>query len=131
MVLAIGLGCVAVVAAASWTLGRQRALASLAFVDVSAGEAAQAMQDDRFFSDYGDKIFVVHGPVAEVNATGSGFTVSVGTGTTVGLTCTIRAPAGLVPPPAGSDITIVAPGGTAQREPSSVDLPVCRVMGDR
>ncbi|HEY5137253.1 MAG TPA: hypothetical protein VIJ41_15790 [Candidatus Nanopelagicales bacterium] len=130
VVLAIGLGCVAVAAAASWSLGRQRALESLSFVDVSAGDAAQAMQDDHFFSDYGGKILVVHGPVASVHATGSGYTVSMGTGTSFGLTCTITSPAGVGQPATGPVITMVAPGGTAQREPSSVDLPDCRIMND-
>jgi len=128
VVLAVGLGCVAVAVAASWTLGGQRALGSLAFVDVSAGDAAQAMQDDHFFSDYGDKILVVHGTVASVRATGSGYAVSMGTGASFGVTCTVAAPAGAVPPAAASLITVVAPGGTAQREPSSVDLPDCRIM---
>jgi len=131
VVLAIGLGCVVVAAAASWTLGRQRALGSLAFVDVSAGDAAQSMQDDHFFSDYGDKILVVHGTVANVHAAGSGYAVSLGTGTSFGLTCTVTSPAGVGQPAAGSVITVVAPGGTAQRGPSSVDLPDCRVMSAR
>ena len=128
--IAIALGCVAVAVAASWSLGRQRALGSLAFVDVSAADVAQAMQDDHFFSDYGGKVLVVHGPAASVHSDGSGYTVSLGTGTAFGLTCTVTSPPGVRPPAVGSVITIVAPGGTAQREPSSVDLPDCRIMND-
>lgn len=131
VVLAGPLVCVAVAATTSWTLGRQHALGSLAFADVSATDAAQAMQDDHFFSDYGDKILVVHGTVANVQTSGGGYAISLGTGTAFGLMCTVTSPSGAGQPAAGTVITAVAPGGTAQREPSSVNLPDCRLMSAR
>jgi hypothetical protein len=109
-------------------LGRQHALQELAFADVSAGDVAQAMLADRFFSDYGEKILVVHGTVVDVHAIGHRSAVALATDIPFGLTCTVAAPTGGALPAAGSVITVVAPGGTAQRQPSSVDLPECRIM---
>jgi len=116
------LATVVVAAVASWLLGRQHALTNLAFVDVSASTAAQAMQDDHFYSDYGDKVLVVHGSVANVQSTTGGRQVALRTNTAFGLTCPSAGPQ----PSVGTVVSLVAIGGNAQREPSSVNLPDCR-----
>jgi len=120
------LATVVVAAVASWLLGRQHALTNLAFVDVSASTAAQAMQDDHFYSDYGDKVLVVHGSVANVQSTTGGRQVALRTNTAFGLTCTITSPSAGPQPSVGTVVSLVAIGGNAQREPSSVNLPDCR-----
>jgi triacylglycerol esterase/lipase EstA (alpha/beta hydrolase family) len=126
VVLVVGLAAAAIAAFASWTLGRQQALTNLAFVDVSASTAARAMQDDHFYSDYGDKVLVVHGTVASVQNTTEGRQVALRTDPAFGLTCTIASPAAGPQPGVGTVLSLVAIGGSAQREPSSVSLLDCR-----
>jgi hypothetical protein len=126
VVLAIGFATVIVAAVASWMLGRQHSLTNLAFVDVSASTAARAMQDDHFYSDYGDKVLVVHGTVANVQNTTGGRRIALRTDATFGLTCLIPSPAAGPQPTVGANVSVVALGGSAQRESSSVDLPDCR-----
>ena len=98
------------------------------YADVSAGAAAQAMQADHFFSDFGDKILVVHGTVADVHSADGRSVVSLATGLSFGFRCSVPASSGGGLPAAGSVVTVVAPGATAERQPSSVDLPDCRIM---
>ena len=130
-VLAGGLAFVVVAATASWMLGRQHALGGLSFTDVSASAAARAMQDDHFFADYGDKILVVHGTVENVQGHGGSREISMRTDTQFGLTCTVTALSEVGQPAAGTVISVVAPGGAALREPSSVNLTDCRIMSAR
>jgi hypothetical protein len=110
----------------SWLLGRQRALTSLEFVDVSATTAARAMQDDHFYSDFGDKVLVIHGTVASVQVTSVGPAIALRTDTEFGLTCTISGSEGGPQPSVGTAVNLVAIGGSAQRESTSVNLPDCR-----
>jgi len=130
---ALALGCAALVTtvAGSWWLGRQHALDNLAFVDVSASTAARAMQDDHFYSDYGDKILVIEGTVTNVQNAGGGRQISMRTDSPFGLTCDLAAPSTVGQPAAGEVISVVAPGASAHRQPSSVDLPDCRMMSGR
>ena len=86
------------------------------------------MQEDHFYSDYGGKILVIHGTVATVKGTGSERQISMHTDSSFGLTCTLAGPLAVGQPAAGTVISVVAPGGRAQREPSSVNLPDCRMM---
>jgi hypothetical protein len=131
IVLAAALATVVVAAVASWMLGRQHALTNLAFVDVSASTAARAMQDDHFYSDYGDKVLVVQGTVAEVQSTAGGPQAALRTDAAFGLTCTITGPEAGPQLSVGAVVSFVAIGGTAQREPSSVSLPDCRLANGR
>jgi len=130
IVLAVGLVTV-VVTVACWTLGRQHALTNLAFVDVSASAAAQAMQDDHFYSDYGDKVLVIRGAVANVQGAPGGQQVALRTDGAFGLTCMMTVPASGPELTVGAVVSLVAVGGTAQREPSSVNLPDCRLTSGR
>jgi len=126
-----GMAIVVVAVVASWMFGRQHALTNLAFVDVSASTAAQAMQDDHFYSDYGDKVLVVQGTVATVPGTPGGRQVALRTDGTFGLTCTLMARVAGPQLSVGAVVRLVAIGGTAQREPSSVNLPDCRLANAR
>ena len=129
--MAVGLVTVVVATVTAWMLGRQHALTNLAFVDVSASTAAGAMQDDHFYSDYGDKVLVVRGTVAHVQSAAGGLLVDLRTGTAYGLTCTVTGPAPGPEPSVGATVSLVAMGGTAEREPSSVNLPDCRWGSER
>jgi hypothetical protein len=126
--LALSLAIVVVAIAASSWIARQRALEQLSFVDVSASTAARAMKDDHFYSDYGDKVIVIRGTVASVHNAGNEVVVSLQTDSSFGLTCTLTEPRTGTKPVVGDDISLVAPGGAAQRESSSVSLPLCRLM---
>jgi hypothetical protein len=130
IVLAAALSIV-VAAAASWMLGRQHALTNLTFMDVSASTAARAMQDDHFYSDYGDKVLVVRGTIAKVQSADGGPQVALRTDTAFGLTCTMTGPATGPQLMVGAVVSLVAIGGTAQREPSAVNLPDCRLANGR
>ena len=116
---------------ASWMLGRQHTLTNLTFVDVSASTAARAMQDDQFYSEYGDKVLVVQGTVASVQGTPGGRQVALRTDGEFGLTCTLTGQVAGPQPSVGAVVSLVAIGGTAQREPSSVNLPDCRMGSGR
>ena len=104
---------VVVAVVASWMLGRQHALTNLAFVDVSASTAARAMQNDHFYSDYGDKVLVVQGTVATVQGTPGGPQVALRTDGEFGLTCTLTGHGADPQPSVGAVVSLVAIGGTA------------------
>ena len=126
-----GMAIVVVAVVASGMFGRQHALTNLAFVDVSASTAARAMQDDHFYSDYGDKVLVVQGTVATVQSAAGGRQVALRTDTAFGLTCTTTEPVAGPQLSVGEVVSLVAIGGNAQREPSSVNLPDCRLANAR
>lgn len=127
VVMAAVLATVLVAAAAAWMLGRQKTLTNLAFVDVSASTVARAMQDDHFYSDYVDRVLVIQGTVANVESTSGGRQVALQTDAAFGLTCMLTSPTASAQPSVGAAVTLFAIAGSAQREPSSVNLPDCRL----
>lgn len=89
------------------------------------------MQDDHFYSDYGDKVLVVQGTVARVQGKPGHVQIALRTDGAFGLTCTLGGQAAVPQPSVGDVVSLVAIGGTAQREPSSVNLPDCRMGSER
>jgi hypothetical protein len=111
----------------TWLVSRQVSLQSLRMETVTAHDAAQAMQDDHFYADYADRILQITGIVASAQESAGSLVVALQTDGAYTLTCTDGQPIGAAPT-AGAAVTLIAPGGTAQREASGVALPECRVI---
>jgi len=111
---------VAVVLAAAtllaFWLGQQRALSTLSVQQVSPDQAATAMVQDEFYSDYNEVTLFIRGSVASVNVSGSTSTVVFATkpGTEARCQMNQRLPAVKT----GTTVAVVTEGSQAQRLPS-------------
>jgi hypothetical protein len=111
---------VAVVLAAAtllaFWLGQQRALSTLSVQQVSPDQAATAMVQDEFYSDYNEATLLIRGSVASVNVSGSTSTVVFATKPGTEARCQMNQPLPAVK--TGTTVTVVTEGSQAQRLPS-------------
>jgi hypothetical protein len=97
----------------------------LAPVQLSPDQLALAMQEDRFFADYGQQTLLVRGTVASVSNEKNHHIVELRTGSPIRVLCDLgQAP---LPEQPGDAITVRAPASEAVRRPqaSAVMLTVC------
>ena len=125
--VAVGLGAAlvfVVVAVVAFFVGGTHAMDGLSIKRVTATEIANAMRDDRFFADYGQRTLLVDGTVASKSMRGSDVIAGFKTDSSVQALCDLGShPASK--PQAGERITVVAEGARAEREPSAVLLNGC------
>ena len=88
--------------------------------------AARAMQDDHFYSDFADKVLVVHGTVASVASQGPGAQIVLQTNSAFTVHC--RAIGNPPLPRRGDPVNLLVVGANAQREPFAVAFPSCRLV---
>jgi len=94
-------------------------------VQLTANEVAQAMQDDRFFSDYGSSILLVRGEISSVEQQGTFTVVALRTGSPEEVACEIAAGATA---PMGQMVTVRARSADAQRAGPTVVLHNCHLV---
>jgi hypothetical protein len=94
-------------------------------VHVTADQIAQAMQEDHFYSDYGQNELVVQGTVLSVDDQKNGTTISLATRVSTGVACELGKGATRVK--AGDSITVSARADQALREPNAVLLKNCSI----
>ena len=111
---------------AAFFLGDSMALGHLSVHRVSPDQAAEAMQDDQFYSDYRDATLLVTGTVVSQRTTSGGTVVQLATTTTFKTFCQwSRSPSPLRD---GETITAVTEGYGAVRLPSGVSLSECTIL---
>ena len=98
-------------------------------VHVNAADIAQAVQDDRFFSDYGRSDLLISGTVASVSQLDSDTVVDLATGGLGAVRCDLgqASPAVYV----GSSVTVESrdPERDASRDGAALMLRQCRLSG--
>lgn len=116
--------CVALVmvGAASFWEGNLRARNSLGVEKVTAAQLADAMQQDRFYSTYGDTAVLFSAKVASVTTQGDTSLVTFSTGRPYALVCQFPKAVALRP---GQTLSVAAPAGRAERQKQGVLLHNC------
>lgn len=104
-------------------VGQQNALKNLSFKNVSAHQAAQAMKNDEFFSDYKENTLIIRGKVSSATKQGAGTKVGLETSSTYQLFCDLSNDSSNFK--VGDNIVIEAIGGSAVRQSSAVLMPDC------
>jgi hypothetical protein len=97
---------------------------SPAIVRVSADDVARAMAEDRFFSDYGERILVISGRIGDVSVSGTNARISLVTSTPAVVLCeTFGEPA----VKAGDTIQVRARASDGVRDAAGVLLRSCEL----
>ncbi len=94
-------------------------------MQLTANEVAQAMQDDRFFSDYGSSILLVQGEISSVEQQGTFTVVALRTDSPEEVACEIAAGSTA---PVGQMVTVRARSADAQRSGPIVVLHDCHLV---
>ena len=99
-------------AAFAFRLGWSEALETLSVQQITPNEAAVAMANDEFYSDYNEATLLIHGSVTSVMMSGSSATVGFATSGT-----SVECQLNQLPITAkiGAMITVIAEGSQAQR----------------
>jgi len=95
-------------------------------VAVTADEIAAAMQEDRFFTDYGQALLVVRGTVKSVDEQGNDQLIELGTNLTTSVLCVVGSRS--VHVRVGESLSVTARAQDAQRQRSAVMLQGCRIQ---
>lgn len=109
-----------VATAGGFLLGDIQSVKGLTIRRVTPAQLADAMREDRFYSDYRKSSLLVTGSVSSVVRGDGRLTVAFATGSTWGTSCELGA--ATVAPRAGDTLTVLALGGAAERLPSGVLL---------
>jgi hypothetical protein len=120
VILLVGIG------GAAFFLGNSIALGNLSVRRVSPDQAAEAMQNDEFYSDYREVTLLVTGTVVSERTTSGGTVIQLATTTTLKTYCQwSQSPSPLQD---GETITVVTEGYNAVRLPSGVSLSDCIIL---
>jgi hypothetical protein len=113
---------VVVIAVAYW-LGYVHAVEKMSFRQISPAQAANAMQQDDFYSNYNGNTLIIPGTVAAVSHSNNAYIVEFKTNTSFKARCEFDGAKPAVAPV--SKITVLTEGGAAERQSSGVLLKDC------
>jgi hypothetical protein len=103
-----------------FVLGDIRAARALTVQRATPRQLAEAMKGDHFFSDYGRSSLIVTGTVSGVSRRDGDIVVAFTSGSSYGASCDLGTAS--LAPRVGESLTVVAPGGAAERLPAGVIL---------
>lgn len=124
-ILAGALIAIIVVGLASFWKGNLYARNNVGIVKVSSAQLADAMQQDDFYSTYGDTVVLFTGKVFSIKAQGSASLVTFATGRPYNVVCQFPRPVSFS---SGQNVSVVAPAGSADRESKGVLLHNCKSL---
>jgi hypothetical protein len=127
MVSLFGAGLLAliIVAIGSFWFGHIRAEQTVGIARVPVSRLGNAMQQDHFYSDYGNAAVLFNAPVTSLNKQKGLYTVGFRTQSSYSVTCQFAtSPQAKV----GQSLSLIAPGGRAVRQPHGVLLRGCEVL---
>ena len=107
--------------AVCYFLGMQHTEENLTFKNITANQAARAMQEDHFYADYKENTLFITGTVASVD----GADVTFDTGASFGAVCRLNSPNSNIE--ANQTVRLITEGGTAERQPHGVLLKNCQL----
>jgi hypothetical protein len=125
--IAVGVGLALVVvatAALAFLLGGMQALDGLSIKRVTATQIANAMQEDRFYTDYRESTLLVDGVVSSVSMRGSDVIAEFKTDSSFQALYDLG-PRSTSSLHAGDRMTVIAEAASAERQPSAVLLNGC------
>jgi hypothetical protein len=114
VIILVGLG--------SFWAGNLFSRQSVGIEQVTVAQLADAMQQDYFYSSYGDAAMLFSGKVASVEARNGASLVTFTTNRPYGVTCQFPK---VVTTKVGQTISVAAPGGSAERQAHGVLLHNC------
>jgi hypothetical protein len=114
-----------VVGAGAFVLGGIQSAKAMKVTRATPHQLAEAMKDDRFYSDYGKSALLVTGTVASVARTSGHLVVALRTDSAYGASCELGVSA--VAPRLGEMFTVLTVGQAAERLPADVLLRGCVV----
>jgi hypothetical protein len=120
--IAVSLVAVVIVGAGAYWFGTLRARQTIAVQRVGVAQIADAMQQDDFYSSYGDSALLFSGAVASSKQGMNATLVTFSTGRPYSVTC--QFPVNLTVK-TGQVVSIAAPAGSAERQPKGVLLHDC------
>jgi hypothetical protein len=125
--LIVAVAVLAIIAAGvgGFVLGDIQSVKGMTVTRATPHELAEAMRQDRFFSDYRKSALLVSGTVASVGRRGGQLIVGFQTDSAYGASCDLRT--ATVAPRVGETFTVVTAGQAAERLPSAVLLYDCVV----
>ncbi|HUD81194.1 MAG TPA: hypothetical protein VMR08_01010 [Patescibacteria group bacterium] len=111
------------VGAAGFYAGWSFALSKLTVKTITPTQAANAMKNDDFYSNYNENMLEIHGVVASITDKNNDLVIGLATNSTYKTYCDL----GHVPtkPQKESLVTVMAGGATARRQPNAVVLNNC------
>lgn len=127
VVSALALLVVGGVAVVAYVFGGHQTLSGMIVERVSPDQAATAMQNDSFYSDYNSATLVVQGTVTAALPAGGGETLELATPGSFQALVQLTATDPSVH--TGQTVTVVTEGAGAQRQPSAVLLTNCVLVG--
>jgi hypothetical protein len=124
LLLGAALVAILIVGAGSWWFGNLHARRNVGIERVTPAQLADAMQQDGFYSTYGDAAVLFSGKVSSVTERNNAALVTFTTGRPYGLTCQF---ASNVSVKSGQTLSIAAPAGSAERQTKGVLLHNCLI----
>lgn len=122
LILAGAVVAIIVVGLAAFWKGNLYARSNVGIVKVSSAQLADAMQQDDFYSTYGDSVVLFTSKVSSVKTQGNASLVTFATSRPYKVTCQFPKSVSFSD---GQEISVVAPAGSADRETSGVLLHNC------
>jgi len=122
LILIGALAAILIVGLGAFWFGTLRARQNVGIVRVGVAEVANAMQQDRFYADYGDTVLLFSGKVSTVKQGDKATLVTFVTDRPYSVICqfptnqTVKV---------GQTLSVAAPGGNADRQPHGVLLHNC------
>ncbi len=116
---------IVVTAGAAFFLGTRYAQGNLSIKRVTATDLANAMKEDRFYADYGANSLLVSATISSLTTHTDDVVIGLKTDSSFQTLCDLGTdvPSHHV----GDRVTVVAEGGSAQRQPSAVRLTGCTI----
>jgi hypothetical protein len=111
------------IGAVSFFLGDRHGLESMAITRITPDQAASAMKEDHFYSDYGPRTLLVKGNVSAVYKTSDDLVVTFRTNSDFKTICDFGNSSAAIQP--RQTITALSEGGSARRQSSAVLLTHC------
>lgn len=111
------------VSAVAYWIGDLQSLKGVTFERVTPTQVAEAMKNDRFFSNYRTAVLIMHGTVESVNTNEKRSIVRFETNSSFSTSCSFDRAPRLVHP--GTSITVVSMGADATRQPHGAQLDQC------
>lgn len=122
LIAACSLLAVIIVGLGSFWFGSLRARQSIGIERVTAAQLADAMQQDNFYSSYGNSALLFSAKVLAVRQSNNASLVKFATNRPYSVTCQFPSTQPVKP---GQTISVVAPGGNADRQKTGVLLHDC------
>lgn len=125
LIVAVMVLAIVAVGVGGFVLGDIQSVNAMTVTRATPHELAEAMRQDRFFSDYRKSALLVSGTVASVGRRDGHLIVGLRTGSSYGASCDLGTAS--VAPHVGETLTVLTVGQAAERLPGGVLLRGCVV----